>query len=56
MNARDPEGQTPLHIATSLARVDVVKLLLSQPAIVSPGFLYSVYSASDIILIAMSTG
>lgn len=34
INARDLEGQTPLHIAAALGRIDVVNLLLSQPNIV----------------------
>lgn len=33
LNAIDARGQTPLHIATSLARTDVVALLLNQPKI-----------------------
>jgi len=33
VNAKDLEGQTPLHLASSLGRSDVVMLLLSQPGI-----------------------
>ena len=33
VNAKDLEGQTPLHLASSLGRPDVVMLLLSQPGI-----------------------
>src|SRR5690606_28258329 len=34
INARDPTtGNTPLHLATLLARQDVITLLLSQPTI-----------------------
>lgn len=33
INAKDLEGQTPLHLASSLGRSDVVMLLLSQPGV-----------------------
>lgn len=35
INAVDADGQTPLHVAAALGRADIVKLLLSQPDIVS---------------------
>ncbi|KAM0554809.1 hypothetical protein ACHAPJ_006542 [Fusarium lateritium] len=33
LNAQDRDGYTPLHVATSLAREDVVRMLLGKPGI-----------------------